>query len=573
MHRVVSLTSQVRAARATLLLGALVASACELPAELSVPASHVVAADLSLVQALDRESVRDGDLAAYEKADVSTALLYGRRPSASDGVARAAACSDDPRVQLGLVSIETCVGAELFFREPFGGNGRTCGSCHPAANNFTLDADFIATLPADDPLFVYEREPGLDGLEHDELLRDHGLVLENIDGFEDPTHKFVMRAVSHLYGLSATITAPPRVPPNRVSSDGTPIPPLHRTGWGGDGSPGRGALRDFATGAVEQHATRSLARTPYVDFIPPSENQLDALERFQLNIGRKNEIDTFEVQLTDPAAERGRLSMLSGPARVCEDCHINAGANNFNTESGMRLLVNSTFPLDSDGVRLPRLDELGIPRDGGFGKEPMDSDGDGVPEAFGRGIFNSQSLIEAADTAPFFHANASATLEDAIRFYLTDVFKASLSAQVIMETHELDVPFELSDTDVEELARFLRVLNVSFNCQLARARLGAAFQINDAFGNRYIAIQRGLLELASVELEDALHVLEEVEDLNLDARDRLREAQSLITRAKATLYRHERVDATRHALVVVSEANDLLGSGMDFQIGDGSLMF
>src|SRR5262245_26683356 len=43
-------------------------------------------------------------------------------------------------------------GERLFFEEQFNGNGRTCGSCHPAENNFTVDPVFIATLPADDPL-------------------------------------------------------------------------------------------------------------------------------------------------------------------------------------------------------------------------------------------------------------------------------------------------------------------------------------------------------------------------------------------------------------------------------------
>lgn len=41
------------------------------------------------------------------------------------------ACASDPRVAVGVVDIDTCVGADLFFRAPFGGNGRTCATCHP----------------------------------------------------------------------------------------------------------------------------------------------------------------------------------------------------------------------------------------------------------------------------------------------------------------------------------------------------------------------------------------------------------------------------------------------------------
>ncbi len=37
-------------------------------------------------------------------------------------------------------------GERLFFEEKFDGNGRTCGTCHPADNNLTIDPAYIATL-------------------------------------------------------------------------------------------------------------------------------------------------------------------------------------------------------------------------------------------------------------------------------------------------------------------------------------------------------------------------------------------------------------------------------------------
>ena len=48
-------------------------------------------------------------------------------------------------------------GRAIFFNETFKGNGRTCGTCHREEDNFGLSPNFIATLPADDPLFVAER--------------------------------------------------------------------------------------------------------------------------------------------------------------------------------------------------------------------------------------------------------------------------------------------------------------------------------------------------------------------------------------------------------------------------------
>ena len=68
-------------------------------------------------------------------------------------------CNQDPRVWMQMVPLEVCVGARLFFDETFGGNGRKCSSCHPVANNFTIDAKFVQELAGshpDDALFVAE---------------------------------------------------------------------------------------------------------------------------------------------------------------------------------------------------------------------------------------------------------------------------------------------------------------------------------------------------------------------------------------------------------------------------------
>ena len=61
---------------------------------------------------------------------------------------RLAACSQDPRVTTGLLSPDICAGGDIFLRETFGGNGRTCGSCHPIANNTTVDVPFLTALHA-----------------------------------------------------------------------------------------------------------------------------------------------------------------------------------------------------------------------------------------------------------------------------------------------------------------------------------------------------------------------------------------------------------------------------------------
>jgi cytochrome c peroxidase len=331
---------------------------------------------------------------------------------------RQAACLSDSRVSLGLVSLDVCVGADLFFREAFGGNGRTCGTCHPAEHNFTIDPTFVASLPSTDPLFVAENSPDLTGLERPALMRQFGLILENVDGAEDPTNKFVMRSVPHTFALHTSVTAPGLPTP-----DGTTLPPLDRTGWSGDGAPGNGQLRDFQTGAVFQHYTKSLQRVSGVDFRPPTSAELDSILAFLGSVGRMNEIDLTGVSLTDSRAETGRITYIG--AR-CNGCHRNAGANN---GAG----VNRNFDTGIEHARVAALDDPSgpkIPRDGGFGGQGLpafnhDADGDGILDSYGNGTFNTPPLIEAADTGPFFHTNAFNTIEDAVTFYTTATFANS----------------------------------------------------------------------------------------------------------------------------------------------------
>ena len=93
-------------------------------------------------------------------------------------------------------------GRELFTNETFDGNGRTCATCHPATNNFTLDPAFIAKLPKTDPLFVAETNPDLAKLENSKALRERALVSENVDGFDRPA---VLRGVPHTLALPVSI--------------------------------------------------------------------------------------------------------------------------------------------------------------------------------------------------------------------------------------------------------------------------------------------------------------------------------------------------------------------------------
>ncbi len=487
---------------------------------------------------------------------------------------RSERCSKDPRVQLGLTTQMACIGADLFFNETFDGNGRTCGSCHPARNDFTIDPAFIATLPPDDPLFVSERNPALGALEIPELLRGFGLIVVNADGFEDPTRKFVVRSTSHTLSQTVSLDRPPMIPGRPIAVDGTSIPPNQRTGWSGDGAPGNGELRDFADGAITQHMTRSLARIAGADFRLPTDPERDALTAFMLGIGRQKDIVLADVRLTDAGAERGRQSFLTGAARDCSACHDNAGANAIveDEDTGERFITNFSFDIAAERARPGPVDQLGIPFDGGFGVRPFDSNGDGVPDAFGNRAFNTPPLIEAADTGPLFHTHGAQTIEDAIRFYTSPAFALGLSSRAPTESRPQGGPFVLSEEEISDLGRFLRVLNAGFNLQIAVERLEAIQRIQDRHGLRFQSIQRGLLELALVEIDDAIADLKNVPNLNRPSEVRLRVARTVLAGALAGPLPVLR-PLSRVALGRVRAAAAGLGSGLDFTLGESTVLF
>jgi hypothetical protein len=388
-------------------------------------------------------------------------------------------------------------GRELFFKETFGGNGRTCGTCHPAENNFTIDPAFIAKLPGRDPLFVAEFIPALKtGFESPALMREFGLIRENLDGLDDLENKFVMRGVPHVLGLR-----------NSVASPNGP-----RMGWSGDGAPGDGSLRSFATGAVIQHFTKSLNRVAGVDFRLPTDAELDALEAFQLSLGRQKEL-TLPLPLKGTVAKRGQELFLDDKVGKCNLCHINAGAN---AALGGVNLGNANF---NTGVEdLPdqpaRLTAEKVPPDDGFGTP-------------GDGTFNVPPLVEAAATGPFFHNNSVSTIEAAVGFYDGDSFNNSPAGQLLKSLDPAQKGIELDATQISAIAAFLRVLNA-----LENIRQGTELLNDSTLYPPRRDTAASLLKRARSVVDSAARVLAEA-GLHPQAVTLLRDAEQQITRAAA----------------------------------------
>ena len=456
-------------------------------------------------------------------------------PAFLPAVPRAEAASTQILVDRGLVGQIVADGADLFFRGTFGGNGRTCGTCHRAENNLALDVDFIETLRSRDDLFIAERpasEGGVPGLERPQLLRRHGQVLMNSDGFENPTGKFVMRAVQHMLSLATSITP----------SDNRQ--PVQRTGWSGDAAGGNGALRLLPSAAVKQHFPLTLNRVEGTDFVLPTDAELDAMEAFTLANGRLNEINLFEAKLSNAAAQAGKSSF-----GFCNGCHFNAGAalaggQNINAFTGVELA-----PDPSQATELH-------PRDGGFGTFASDCDGDSVRDCFGDLSFNVQPLIEAADTEPFFHNHSAATIEDAVRHYTTEV--------------SFSLP--LSETEIQNIGAMLRVLNAAFNSAISIQRNTAALTLEKGSGEGKRETVNMLLALSSSEAADAIEVLGR-RKLHAKAVKLLDNAISKNGKAIAAGPQSARVALIRGALKDLKAAKAQLGTGLDFTLGEGNLLF
>jgi hypothetical protein len=400
-------------------------------------------------------------------------------------------------------------GRQSFFNETFNGNGRTCGTCHRENGNLTIDAEFIDDLPPNDPLFVAEFVPALaNNFENPVLMRKLGLILENPDGFDNLPSKFVMRGVPHTLALLQNTLTPvaavPGATPNPDGStprqDGTTTPPNERTGWGGDGAPGTGTLREFIIGAIIQHYPKTLNRQAPGDFRLPTTGELDDLEAFQKSLGRRADLNLAAMQpkFRNEVVRKGvdifnnGGSVLGGSdagAGKCFFCHLNAGASDFFFPG-----QNANFNTNVEGLPNQPADLVTPaqpnPQDGGFGRSGVSPTG-----GIGNGSFNTPVLVESADTGPFFHNNSIETIEGAVDFYNSTAFNTAPGFGSLIGGIKLEA------TEVVAVAALLRVINVLENERSARDLID---RIKIATSQ---AQAQELANLATSEIDDAIEVL------------------------------------------------------------------
>ena len=434
-------------------------------------------------------------------------------------------------------------GRRVFSEETFGGNGRTCSTCHIPAEGFNISPAAIAKLPKKqrDLLFV----ASVPGFENTALIESRALF--NISGgpaplcpgddpscFADDDGRSgpLFRGSMNIAALDLTTT----VDEDAVAAGdfhGTPLLPpecstgvefdLPQLGWAGDGSPGTpkvldgddvcqmhhgafdmdadGSVRAFASGAIAQHFTRSLNRIPGVDFRRATAAELDALEAFQLWLGRRpltkrenaaqgtenaTEFNILQLDFKDPRVALGRDHFASNDGATCNGCHTNAGAlgggggGNNNTITSVALAA----------------DDIGVPVTG----FPIPDDEGTVATAFAGGdsgtlshAFNVQSIIEAAEKKAWFHNHkVVGNFEEAIAHYGSDDFllgdpvtnpksrpiptvkpQGGLEGLEFGGQAEGAAAFPAGD-GIEHLGAFLRALNAFYNLRDCERLIGEA---------------------------------------------------------------------------------------------------
>jgi hypothetical protein len=355
-------------------------------------------------------------------------------------------------------------GKRLFERETFGGNGRTCATCHSEHSGTFSIAEVQARLAADenDPLFLHD---GLDdGLTGTSRIAQNGTIRVTVP---------IPRHLILITDRSATKVTLHRGTPTTKNT-----PALDdRLMWDLRDS----TLSGQARGAIGAHAQNT---------IEPTALQLELLAEFQKNDPRffsseplRRFAQTGEVpQLpegTTDAERRGRLFFIDAPfwpplkTGACALCHSGPmlnEANRFSTAvfgnppgtrifsagvSERNLLGNPTYTFEvNDGVTSPQqvtTPDIGVLMSdvltSPFLAQEIPPPGFGPPLAFFANMFKIPTLWGTKDTAPYFHDNSAKDLDEMLEHYNWFFKNSAIREQI-----------QLTPEDMEDIKAYMNLL-------------------------------------------------------------------------------------------------------------------
>jgi cytochrome c peroxidase len=295
---------------------------------------------------------------------------------------------------------DASLGRRIFSQETFGGNGRTCSTCHRPDQEFALSPEAVRAIhdrDPRDPLFRPIDSDDGGGRDYTNLL-EHALVrvvvplADNVWLVSDPTRRTIVvsRAVPSV--VNVALTAP-------YQQDGRAQ-----------------TLQEQARGAVLNH---------FEPAREPNPRELAALARFESEVLEPQRLmeapdvpnaDSpprgFSMPVSSPAALQGRDVFR----RSCERCH---GGETASIAGSHSRPFSDVSVSEANRLQLPLLRLAFRGSDGSVTiVETPDPGRAAITGALGDlNAFDIPPLRGIKHSAPYFHDNSAATLKDVIDHY------------------------------------------------------------------------------------------------------------------------------------------------------------
>ncbi len=361
-------------------------------------------------------------------------------------------------------------GKKLFEKETFGGNGRTCQTCHSKRTGTLGLADvqqIIDRADPDDPFLIADALDddgvGTSRVQANATIRMTIALPPWVTMADDPgaTHVSVFR------GIPSTRNVPALDP--ILMYDGR-----------------EPTLQNQALDAIHDHAQNGFEPTP---------EQLDAIAEFQ----RTDPLFFSSAELRrfaaggpapelppgiTPAEKRGRTFLVDAPFSppskrgICALCHSGPMLNRVNQahsdfaggspppgarfiDIGVTLVNRPNNPIRTwvinDGINpvvTVHSPDIGLL----LNPNPATPPPTIIPRAFFANLFKIPTLWGVKHTAPYFHDNGARTLRDAVAHYQR--FFNFTEEQDPVGSRSLGGRIVLTDADVDDIVAYLQLLGI-----------------------------------------------------------------------------------------------------------------